>query len=122
MHKKRIYIIILCIFILSCQSIKNYHKELIDKSLVCGIPALIGDLAGNAIGAPFLLITAPAGYLLFPAKYSDNKNNSEKYDLNQKERDDFILKPIHFTSHTFGIIIGTPFYPLGLIFPREDLN
>ncbi|NUM36475.1 MAG: hypothetical protein HUU50_18190 [Candidatus Brocadiae bacterium] len=114
MGKKNFFLLcVCCIFLISgCQTGKKYHDTLIETSLVCEIPTLIGNLAGGVAGVPFLLFSAPAGYLAYP----DIEDNMEQ---RKKDRNSFILAPMEATSHTIGIILGTPFYPLGLLFPRE---
>lgn len=114
MYTKKLFIVAIALFSLlsGCQTAKEYHDTLIDTSLACEIPTLLGNLAGGIAGVPFLLITAPAGYLLYP----DREEDIEK---SQKERSSFILAPINVSSHSLGIVLGTPFYPIGLLFPRE---
>lgn len=97
-----------------CQSFKHYHSELIETSLISEIPTIIGNIGGNIVGVPMVIITAPMGYAI----YSDTpKENSE--EVRNEARSNFILAPIHLFSHALGIIFGTPFYPFALIFPRN---
>lgn len=99
-----------------CQSVKIHNDRLIDTSLVCEIPTLAGNLAGGIVTFPLLAITAPIGYLAYPG----NETGREEAGLiSHGARENFILAPMHAGSYLFGILTGTPFYPLGLVFPRE---
>ena len=110
--QSQIFLLILFFLIPGCQTAKKYHDSLIEDSLVTEVPTLIGNLAGGIAGVPFLLFTLPAGYFFYP----DVEENLEK---SREDRTSFTLAPMNATSHALGIVMGTPFYPFGLIFPRE---
>lgn len=113
------YLIILLFFAMlcGCQTCKNYHDTLIETSLISEIPTLIGNLLGGAVAVPTLLITAPIALTKYPEL--DEDATIEEKKLQQEKKENFMLAPMYFTSTTFGIILGTPFYPLGLLFPRD---
>ncbi len=134
-------IIVLSLFITSCQtfnssceSLKNYHDDLIETSLFSEIPTLLGNCVGGIAGIPFLLISTPVAYLQGDSKketsvqvasnseeISENNKLSLKPSLENSNKKDTILWPIKITSHAGGILLGTPFYwPWAKeFFPRE---
>lgn len=112
-----IFICIICTMLCSCQSCKNYHDTLIETSLVSEIPTLIGNLLGGAVAVPTLLVTAPIALSKYPEL--DEDSTIEEKKIQQEKKENLMLAPMHFTSTTIGIILGTPFYPLALLFPRD---
>ena len=117
----KILFISLFFSLFGCQTIKNYHDNLIETSLVCEIPTLAGNLVGSVSAAPFLIVTVPTGYVFYPDNEIEEDKNYLKKDLiNDKNiRRDYILAPVYTGSYFFGMLLGTPFYPFGLIFPRN---
>ena len=151
--------LIILVGIGGCQIVRGYHDSLIETSLISEIPTIAGNLVGGIAGLPFLVVSAPIGYAVYPSSHSmneidngnapatvgnnggerqspgvqpnskaintkanDNKNirddSSSPFD-NSQRRKDFILAPVYTGSYTFGILLGTPFYPFALLFSRE---
>lgn len=154
MHKWILYLACFALFLSSCQSIQEYQDTLIETSLVCEIPTLIGNCAGAIAGIPFLIVSIPVAYLentqAQKSENSTNKNenisrattqknespdttnnaepnfsistNNPEPKISQNSKTQTMLWPIKITSQAGGILCGTPFYPLGATFPREDFD
>ncbi len=129
-----------------CQITKDYHDSLIETSLISEIPTLAGNLVGGIAGLPFLVVSAPIGYAAYPSSSPEKiaptnrgggqqqshgiaePSESQPKDRsgarasaidNSQKRKDFILAPVYAGSYTFGTLLGTPFFPFALLFPRE---
>lgn len=96
----------------ACQTTKDYHDYLIDKSFVTEVPTLMGNLLGGICTSPFLLLTIPTGYII---PWEDSEETSAL-----KARQNFILSPLAGGTYAGGILLGTPFLPFGLLVPRTS--
>lgn len=99
-----------------CEGLKNYHESLIATSLISEVPTLIGNLAGSGVGVPFLLFSCPTGYAAYPNREFEDRKAQKRYE---EARTNWIAAPLYAGSYSVGIILGTPFYPLALLFPRD---
>ena len=109
-----VFLFLFLVLMAGCQSFKSYHDSLIDTSLVSELPTLIGNLVGGVVGIPFIILTSPTSYLLYPAD-----EDGDDFEKQKQQQVDFALTPVYALSYAGGILLGTPFFPLGLIFPRD---
>lgn len=118
MEKLLLCCTLLTIFtVCSCQTLSDYNDTLIETSLACEIPTLIGNCIGGVVGIPFLLISTPVAYF-----QDDTEDTISEPVTPPHSKTNTILWPMKITSQAGGALLGTPFYPLGLILPRENFE